>query len=378
MKLFDVYPVFPIEIVKGENQFVWDKEGIKYLDFYGGHAVISIGHSNPVYVNALQEQVASIGFYSNSIEIPLQNKLAEQLGELCAYPDYQLFLTNSGAESVENALKLASFHTNRKKILSFSGSFHGRTSLAVAVTDNESIKAPVNLTDHSVILNMNDRESIKAEISSGDYAAVILEGMQGIGGIIDPGKEFFRFIRNLCNKNGTVLIVDEIQSGYGRTGAFFAHQQHGVKADIITMAKGMGNGFPMGGILIAPEFQPKYGLLGTTFGGNHLACSAGIAVLKVMKEAELIDNAAKLGRYLKKALAEIPEISEVRGEGLMIGIDIPNMGKAVRQCLLFDHKIFTGSSKMPDTIRLLPPLTITQKDCDEFITKLKLAINAQK
>ena len=371
MELFDVYPIFNIEPVKAKGCSVWDVEGREYLDLYGGHAVISIGHSHPTYVRRMQEQVEKIGFYSNSVEIPLQKQLAQKLGNLSGYPDYSLFLCNSGAEAIENALKLASFHTYRKKIISMKNSFHGRTSLAVEITDNEKIKAPVNHTGNATLIDLNDTATLKSLLEEGDVAAVVIEGIQGIGGIYGPTNEFLETAREYCTKHGTVLIMDEIQSGYGRTGRFFAHQFTSVKPDLITVAKGMGNGFPVGGVLISPDFQASYGLLGTTFGGNHLACAACIAVLDVMEEEGLIGNAEKTGDYLMEELSTIPGVKDVRGRGLMIAVELDNPVKEVRSALLFDRGIFTGSAKSPNVLRLLPPLCVTMEDCSKFVNAFK-------
>lgn len=369
MQTFDVYPRYDVEPVRGEGCYVWDESGTKYLDLYGGHAVISIGHSHPKYVKAIQEQVEKLGFYSNSVQMPIQEKLAEKLGELSGLQDYKLFLTNSGAEATENALKLASFHTGRKKIIVFEKAFHGRTSLAVEATDNSKIVAPINITGNIVRLPLNDIEALKRAIDD-SVAAVLVEGIQGIGGIYTPTNEFLSTASHLCNANGAVLILDEIQSGYGRSGKFFAFQHSEVQPDIISMAKGMGNGFPIGGILIAPKFEASAGLLGTTFGGNHLACAAGLAVLDVIKEENLIENAMRVGAYLVQRLKEIRQIVDVRGNGLMIGIDLEQEIKPIRSKLLFDQHIFTGSSSNPKTLRVLPPLCISASEIDQFIDAL--------
>ncbi len=373
MKLFDVYPRYDLEPVKGQDCYVWDKNGNQYLDLYGGHAVISIGHSHPHYVTTLQNQVAKLGFYSNSVQMPIQDELATKLGELSGLPDYSLFLTNSGAESNENALKLASFHTNRKKIIVFEKGFHGRTSLAVEATDNQKIVAPVNVTGNMIRLPLNDLDALEKAMDD-SVAAIMVEGIQGIAGIYEPTGEFLSKARQLCDQFGAVLILDEIQSGYGRTGKFFAYQHHDIRPDIISMAKGMGNGFPIGGILISPKFEAKAGLLGTTFGGNHLACAAGIAVLDVMKNEKLIENSAQTGDYLIQKLKEIPQILEVRGRGLMIGIDLEGDIKPVRSKLLFEHHIFTGSSSNPNTLRILPPLSLSNAQADQLIAALKIVL----
>lgn len=370
MKLFNVYSLWPIEPVKAQGCKVWDKEGTEYLDLYGGHAVISIGHSHPHYVKMIQEQVANIGFYSNSVENSLQTELADKLGELSGYPDYSLFLANSGAEANENALKLASFHTGKSRVVSFKDAFHGRTSGAVAITDIPSVQAPFNNGHDVTFVPLNDIESVKVEIAKGDVAAVIIEGIQGVAGIFTPTNEFLQQLSAVCEANGVVLILDEIQSGYGRTGKFFAHQYSGIKPDIISMAKGMGNGFPIGGILISPKFEAKSGMLGTTFGGNHLACAAAIAVLDVMKEEGLVENAETIGSYLIEQLSNIKGVKEVRGSGLMLGIDLEPEYADVRNKLLFDNKIFTGGAKNY-VMRLLPPLSITKDEVDIFINELK-------
>ena len=369
MKLFDVYPLFDVNIVKGKGCHVWDDKGQEYLDLYGGHAVISIGHAHPHYVEAISRQVGTLGFYSNSVINKLQQEVADRMGALCGYDDYQLFLINSGAEANENALKLASFHNGRTRMVSFSKAFHGRTSLAVEVTDNPKIIAPINDNGHVVYLPLNDVEAMKAELAKGDVCAVIIEGIQGVGGIQLPTTEFMKAIREECDKHDTVFIVDEIQSGYGRSGKFFAHQHHGVRPDMITMAKGIANGFPMGGVLISPKFKPVYGQLGTTFGGNHLACAAAIAVLDVMKEENLIDNAAKVGAHLLEELKKFKGIKEVRGCGLMIGMEFEEPVKELRTRLLFEQKVFTGVSGT-NVIRLLPPLCLSMEEADDFLNRL--------
>ncbi len=370
MKLFDVYPLFDVNIVKGKGCHVWDDKGQEYLDLYGGHAVISIGHAHPHYVEAISRQAGTLGFYSNSVINKLQQEVADRMGALCGYDDYQLFLINSGAEANENALKLASFYNGRTRVVSFSKAFHGRTSLAVEVTDNPKIIAPINDNGHVVYLPLNDVEAMKAELAKGDVCAVIIEGIQGVGGIQLPTTEFMKAIREECDKHDTVFIVDEIQSGYGRSGKFFAHQYHGVRPDMITMAKGIGNGFPMGGVLISPKFKPVYGQLGTTFGGNHLACAAAIAVLDVMKEENLIDNAAKVGAHLLEELKKFKAIKEVRGCGLMIGMEFEEPVKELRTKLLFEQKVFTGVSGT-NVIRLLPPLCLSMEEADDFLNRLR-------
>lgn len=367
MSLFNVYPLFPIEITKGEGSYVFDKQGTKYLDLYGGHAVISIGHSHPHYVKRITEQVQQLGFYSNSVLNPLQEQLAERVGQLSGRPDWSLFLCNSGAEANENALKLASFHTGKKKIISFTKGFHGRTSLAVAVTDNPNIIAPVNETENALILPFNDEEALAAAFSKYEIAAVIIEGIQGIGGINIPDQSFIQQIRKLCDSNGAVFIADAIQCGYGRSGQFFAHDFYEVEADLYTMAKGMGNGFPIGGVLISPKFEAKFGLLGTTFGGNHLACAAALAVAEVIDEEQLIKNARVLGDYLIDELRGLSNVTDVRGRGLMIGIDLPYEVSDLRKKLLFEHHIFTGSASDNQTIRLLPALNLSRTQVDHFL-----------
>lgn len=369
MKLFDVYPLFDVNIVRGKGCHVWDDKGTEYLDLYGGHAVISIGHAHPHYVEALSKQVATLGFYSNSVINKLQQEVADRMGELCGYDDYQLFLINSGAEANENALKLASFHNQRTRVVSFAKAFHGRTSLAVEVTDNPKIIAPVNANNHVTYLPLNDTEAMKAELGKGDVCAVIIEGIQGVGGIQLPTTEFMQALRQECDKTGTVLILDEIQSGYGRSGKFFAHQYNGIRPDMITMAKGIANGFPMGGVLISPKFTPVYGQLGTTFGGNHLACAAAIAVLDVMKSEHLVENAATVGAHLLEELTHFKQIKEVRGRGLMIGMEFEEPVKEIRKRLLFEQKVFTGVSGT-NVIRLLPPLCLSLAEADEFLERL--------
>lgn len=372
MTLFDVYPINPINIVKANGSYVWDDKGTKYLDMYGGHAVISIGHTHPHWVKAIEDQLEKIAFYSNSIQIPLQQKLADKLGALSGKNNYQLFLCNSGAEANENALKLASFHNGRKKIVAFSKAFHGRTSLAVAVTDNPSIVAPVNQTDNAVFLPFNDEEALKKYFKENgkDISAVITEGIQGVGGIRVASDSFLKTIRNLCDEYGAVFIADSVQCGYGRTGKFYSHDHAGVDADIYTMAKGMGNGFPIGAISISPLIAPKYFMLGTTFGGNHLACAAAIAVLEVMEEEELMKNAEETGNYLKEQIEQIKELKNVRGKGLMIGFDVPEELKELKKNLLYKHKIFTGEAK-PNVIRLLPSLALKKEDAGKFLEALK-------
>ena len=374
MKLFDVYPLFNVNIVKGKGCHVWDDKGQEYLDLYGGHAVISIGHAHPHYVDVISKQVATLGFYSNSVINTLQQDVADRLGAISGYDDYQLFLINSGAEANENALKLASFYNGRTRIIAFSKAFHGRTSLAVEATDNPKIIAPINNNGHTTYLPLNDIEAVKAELAKGDVCAVIIEGIQGVGGIQIPQTEFMQALRQACDETNTVLVLDEIQSGYGRSGKFFAHQYSGIRPDMITMAKGIGNGFPMGGVLISPKFTPLYGQLGTTFGGNHLACSAAVAVLDVMKEENLVENAAKVGAYLIEKLKEFKTIKEVRGRGLMIGMEFDQPIKEIRSKLLFEQHVFTGVSGT-NVIRLLPPLCLTMEEADMFLERLKNIID---
>ena len=377
MKLFDVYPLNNITIAKAKGSYVWDEKGPEYLDMYGGHAVISIGHTHPYWVSAIETQLHKIAFYSNSVIIPIQTQLAQKIGVVSGKNNFQLFLCNSGAEANENALKLASFVTARKKIISFTGSFHGRTSLAVAATDNTSIVAPVNETENIVFLPFNDETALQAyfDAEGGSIAAVIIEGIQGVGGIRVASNTFLQLIRSLCTKHGTLYVADSVQCGYGRTGQFFAHDAAGVDADIYSMAKGMGNGFPIGSILIAPHIAPKYGMLGTTFGGNHLACAAALAVVEVMEQENLLEAAARNGTYLMDALSKIPHITNVRGRGLMIGFDVPDNIKDLKKVLLQEYKVFTGEAK-PNVIRLLPSLAITRAEIDVFLDRLQKAIQS--
>ncbi len=374
MKLFDVYPLFDIEIEKGIGVRTYDKNGIEYLDLYGGHAVISVGHSHPFYVQRISNQLEKLVFYSNSVINKLQVELAEKLGNMSGYPDYTLFLANSGAEANENALKLASFYNGRKKVVAFGKSFHGRTSAAVRITDNKKIVAPINEGFDVEFVELNDLTKTEELLSKEDVCAVIIEGIQGIGGIRIPDPSFLEGLESLCKKHNTILILDEIQSGYGRSGKFFAHQYTSIKPDLITIAKGMGNGFPIGGVLISPKFEASHGLLGTTFGGNHLACAAGIAVLDIMKAENLISNAAKVGAFLIDELKKIPQIKEVRGQGLMIGLEFEESVKELRSKLLFEQKIFTGVTGT-NIIRLLPPLCLSTEDAKEFIKKFKTVLN---
>ena len=376
MKLFDVYPLFNIEIVKGQGCHVWDAEGTKYLDLYGGHAVISVGHSHPAYVKAITEQIQNLGFYSNSVINSLQQKFADKLGKASGYDDYSLFLVNSGAEANENAMKLASFHNGKKRIVSFRQSFHGRTSAAVRVTDNPKIIAPVNEMLPVTYVQINDADAVEAELKKGDVSSVIIEGIQGVGGIQMPDDKFLVSLRDLCTKYEVVLIFDEIQSGYGRSGKFFAHQYVGIRPDIITVAKGIANGFPMSGMLISPLFTPVYGMLGTTFGGNHLACAAAISVLDIMEEENLVENAKSIGDFLINELKALPYdgIKEVRGRGLMIGIEFKESIKEARTKLLFEEKIFTGVAGT-NTIRLLPPLCLSKAEAEEFLNKFRKVLS---
>lgn len=376
MKLFDVYPLFDIEPVKAKGSFVWDKNGVKYLDLYGGHAVISIGHSHPKYVQKLTEQLNAIGFYSNSVKIKMQEELAEKLGTFSGYSDYNLFLCNSGAEANENALKLASFHTGKKKVIAFGKSFHGRTSLAVASTDDAKIIAPVNETENVIFLPLNDEVSFENAMND-EVCAVIVEGIQGVGGVNIPTNSFLKRLKDACEKLGALLILDEIQSGYGRSGKFFAHQYSNVEPDLITVAKGMGNGFPIAGVLIHPKVKAKFGMLGTTFGGNYLSCAAGIAVLDVIKEESLVQNALVMGDYLMTELKQMDGIKEVRGLGLMIGIELEFPCADIRNELLFEHKIFTGSSSDKNTLRILPSLTIKKGELNQFLDAFKIVLSKQ-
>ncbi|HPH90989.1 MAG TPA: aminotransferase class III-fold pyridoxal phosphate-dependent enzyme [Ferruginibacter sp.] len=370
MKLFDVYPLNDIVIDSALGSYVWDDKGQQYLDMYGGHAVISIGHTNPHYVKRLEDQLHKVGFYSNSIKIPLQVQLAEKLGKVSGKEDYQLFLCSSGAEANENALKLASFYNGRKKVIAFKKAFHGRTSLAVAATDNPTIVAPVNQTDNIIFLPFNDEAALEEAFRNNDISSVIIEGIQGVGGINVAADSFLQKIRSLCDAYNAVFIADSVQCGYGRSGKFYAHDFSAVHADIYSMAKGMGNGFPVAGISIAPKIQPKHFMLGTTFGGNHLACAAALAVLEIIEQDDLMKNAEMIGNYLIEELKKLPLIKEVRGRGLMIGIELPEELKEVKKNLLFKHKIFTGEAK-PNVIRLLPALNITKTEADIFLEAIK-------
>ena len=370
MQLFDVYKQWDIEPVKGLGTTLWTADGQAYTDLYGGHAVISVGHCHPRYVQALTEQAARLGFYSNAVKNSLQSRLASLLGEASGYPDYALFLCNSGAEANENALKLASFATGREKVLAFGKAFHGRTSGAVSITDNPSIQAPFNRTSHVSFAPLGDIEAVEEAPATGAYAAVIIEGIQGVAGIYDPGDDFLQALRTLCDKTGTLLIADEIQSGYGRTGQFYAHQHAGIRADLITSAKGMANGFPIGAVLISPALQPRYGMLGTTFGGNHLACAAAIAVLEIMADEHLVENAARVGAYFQEALAGDKALTEYRGRGLMIGLELKPEYVGLRDRLLFEKHFFTGAAGQ-NVIRLLPALCVQQETAEAFVKAWK-------
>lgn len=374
MKTFDVYPLFDIELTKAEGSYVWDKEGNRYLDLYGGHAVISIGHSHPHYVKLLSQQLNQIGFYSNSVKIPQQNELAEKLGTLSGYNNFELFLCNSGAEANENALKLASFHNKRKKIIAFTGSFHGRTSLAVAATNDSKIIAPVNENQHIIFLPLNDEAALQQHLNS-EVCAVIVEGIQGVGGVHVANASFLQLMRKLCDETGAIMILDEVQSGYGRSGYFFAHQHANVLPDLITIAKGMGNGFPVAGVLISPKFEAKHGMLGTTFGGSYLACAAGIAVLDVIAKDQLVGHAKFMGEYIIQQLNNLPHVKEIRGMGLMVGIELDRPCAPIRTQLLKDYKIFTGASSNPNTLRILPALNLSKSDADVFIQAITTLLN---
>ena len=371
MNVFDVYPLFDITPVKAKDVYVYDENNTEYLDLYGGHAVISIGHSHPEYVKNISEQVSKLGFYSNSIQNPLQKELAKKIGKLSGCDEYDLFLCNSGAEANENALKLASFHTGKKKVVAFKNSFHGRTSAAVAVTDNPKIVAPINAQQEVEFLELGDLDGVKNTLKNGDVCAVILETIQGIGGLDEVNTSFIQGLEKLCKKYNTLLIADEIQSGFGRTGDFFAFQKHGVSPDIISMAKGMGNGFPIGGILIHPNIKASYGLLGTTFGGNHLACAASLSVLDVLKEEQLLENAQKISKYFIEKAEELPKLKAIKGRGLMIGLEFDFPIAELRKTLIHKHHIFTGSAKNPNLLRILPPLTIQKSHVDAFVEALK-------
>ncbi|WP_185868795.1 aspartate aminotransferase family protein [Blattabacterium cuenoti] len=374
MKLFDVYPVLNIELNKSKGSYLFDVNGNMYLDFYGGHAVVSIGHSHPYYVEALTEQINKISYYSNSVFISQKNKLANLIGSISGYEDYSLFICNSGTESNENALKIASFYTGKKKIIAFKGSFHGRTSGSVSVTDNYKIVSPFNALHETIFLDYQDFDLLEEKLKKKNICALITEGIQGISGIIDPGLDFFCKAADLCKRYDTILIIDEVQSGYGRTGSFFSHQLYPIQPDLITIAKGMGNGFPIGGVLIHPKFKPYHGMLGTTFGGNHLACTAGIAVLEIIKKENLIENARKMGKILLKKLKLIPEIKEIRGRGLMLGLEFNFPIQDLKNILIYKEKVFIGTSNNPYVLRLLPPMNINVDHIKLFLTKLRNAL----
>ncbi len=370
MKMFDVYPRYDIDPVRGLGSWIWDQEGQKYLDFYGGHAVISIGHSHPHYIDRVQYQLRQLGFYSNSVQMPIQDELSQKLGEMSGYTDYELFLCNSGAEAIENALKVASFHTKRSKTIVFENAFHGRTSLAVTATDTTKLIAPINQNDRFIRVKLNDLEAV-AQCLDASVAAVLIEGIQGVGGIQVPDDAFLKELKLLCKQNGSLLIVDEIQSGYGRTGKFFAHQYAQVEPDLITIAKGMGNGFPIGGVLIHPDIKAWSGMLGTTFGGNHLACAAGLAVLEVIESEELINHVNFMGDLLWKALGSLENLVQIRGRGLMIGLDLTGDSKPFRHSLLEEQHVFVGSAAQSNTVRLLPPLGVSQEELVVFLEAFK-------
>jgi acetylornithine/N-succinyldiaminopimelate aminotransferase len=372
MKLFDVYPRFNVSIERANGTYLWDNQGQKYLDFYGGHGVISIGHSHSLFVKGLKQQLDQLVFYSNSIDLPIQEELAQKLAAASDYHDYQLFLCNSGAEANENALKLASFHTSKKKVIAFKGSFHGRTAAALNVTDNPKLSAPLNFNNFPVeYLELNQEEPIKKALQSDDVCAIIIEGIQGVGGLDAPSVSFLQFLSQISKKHEALLILDEIQSGYGRSGKFFAHQFAGIQPDMITIAKGMGNGFPIGGVLISPKIKASYGLLGTTFGGNPLACAAGIAVLEVMKNESILTHVNETGDYLKEQLGQVPQVKRVKGKGLMLGVEFDFPIKALRDKLVYDYHIFTGSSSNLNLLRILPPLVVTREDVHTFVNALK-------
>jgi len=375
MNLFDVYSLFDLTPVKAEASYLWDDKGEKYLDLYGGHAVISVGHSHPHYVKTISEQLQNIGFYSNSVHIPIQDQVAKLLGKLSGYDDYQLFLCNSGAEANENAIKLASFHNGKKKVISFSKAFHGRTSAAVAATDDASIVAPVNETENILFVEFNNEEALEKAFAENEISSVIIEGIQGVGGVLIPTDSFLQKIEKLCKAHNALFILDEIQSGYGRTGKFFAHQFSGVKPDIITTAKGMGNGFPVAGVLISPDIKPKKGMLGTTFGGNYLACAASLAVLEILEKENLIQNAQEMGDYLVEQIKDLPKIKEIRSVGLMVGIELEMPCAEVRNNLLLKHKMLTGNASNKNTLRVLPSLTVSKVEIDQFVNALKTELN---
>lgn len=378
MKLFDVYPLYDVEPVEAHDSIVVDKNGVEYLDLYGGHAVISVGHGHPHYIKRMKEQLDKIGFYSNAVHNSLQTDLANKLGQLSGYDSYQLFLCNSGAEANENALKLASFYTQKSRVISFHNGFHGRTSAAVAATDNAKINAPLNKQQDVTFLPLNDLDLLKTELSKGDVCAVIIEPIQGVGGLDEGTTFFFKELEKLCKENKVVLILDEVQSGFGRTGKFFAHQYHGITPDIISIAKGMGNGFPIGGIMIAPHIEPNYGMLGTTFGGNHLACTAALAVLEILEAEDLIDNARLTGEYFVTKALEIPGVQQVKGKGLMLGLEFDFEVADLRKKLIYDEHIFTGGAMNKKLLRILPPLTIGKIEIDQFIKALQIVLVPEK
>ncbi|WP_103071337.1 aspartate aminotransferase family protein [Aquimarina sediminis] len=378
MKLFDVYPLYDVEPVNAYDCIVVDKNGTEYLDMYGGHAVISIGHSHPHYVKRLKEQVEKIGFYSNAVQNSMQTKLAEKLGKLSGYEEYQLFLCNSGAEANENALKLASFYTGKSRVVAFSNGFHGRTSAAVAATDNAKINSPLNAQQEVTFLPLNQIDLVKTELAKGDVCALIIEPIQGVGGLDEGTTQFFTELETLCHEFGVVLILDEVQSGYGRTGKFFAHQYHGITPDIISIAKGMGNGFPVGGIMIAPHINPEFGMLGTTFGGNHLACAAAIAVLEVIETENLIDNAKLTGEYFESIAKQLPGVQKVKGKGLMLGLEFDFEVGELRKKMIYDQHIFTGGAMNKKLLRILPPLTIGKREIDQLIKALHSVLEGEK
>lgn len=378
MELFDVYPLLDLEPVKARDHYVFTADGTRYLDFYSGHGVISIGHSHPHYINEINSQLRDIGFYSNSVRNPLQQRLAEKLGRISGYEGYQLFMSNSGAEAIENALKVASFHNQKSKVVAFKGGFHGRTSAALSITDGDRYSAPINRGSEVTFLELNDTGGLDKELAGGDVCAVVIEGIQGIGGINIPDDDFLRTLRERCSETGALLICDEIQSGYGRTGSFFAHQHAGIKADIVTAAKGMGNGFPVAATIIHPDIESFYGQLGSTFGGNHLACAAASAVLDVIESENLMDRAIQLGDTLLNSLSTLPEPEEIRGRGLMIGIEFPFAVKELRRILIEEEQILTGVSSAPNVLRLLPPLTITRNEITTFTNALKNALSLSK
>ncbi len=376
MTLFDVYPLFPIDIQRSHGCHVYDQHGRRYLDFYGGHAVVSIGHSHPHFLKRVKDQIDKIAFYSNFVENELRETLAAKLGELSGYADYQLFMVNSGAEAIENALKLASFQNGRTKVVAFGKGFHGRTAAAVNITDDTSIQAPITTGFEVETLPLNDLEAVASSLSKGDVCAVVVEGIQGIGGINVPSDEFLKGLQNLCEAHGTILVLDEIQSGYGRSGKFFAHQHTGIRPDLITIAKGMGNGFPIGGVIISPKFKARHGLLGTTFGGTHMACAAALGVLEVIENEQLIENAAKQGERLKAELNDLEGIKEIRGRGLMIGVEFEFPAAPFRKKLMEEFGVFTGSSSNKNTVRLLPPLCVSDEEVEEFLGAFKACLEA--